>query len=110
MRSSRFAHRQRRFAWILPIPRPAVVPLDILLKLSVHDEGWYVQAPANAALREIVRSFPDVPNVFYSRLRSAIPEARSHAASHIESVARRDCQLELPPGEAFTTPAQYRDY
>jgi hypothetical protein len=69
---------------------PALVPIDILLKLSVHDEDWYVQAPANAALKEMVRLFPDVLDVFYSRLRSAIPEARAHAASHIESVAAEE--------------------
>jgi hypothetical protein len=28
---------------------PDRVPLDFLLKLSVHDEDWYVQAPVNAA-------------------------------------------------------------
>lgn len=72
---------------------PPLVPLDILLKLSVHDEDWYVEAPANAALKEMVRSFPDVLNVFYSRLRSANSEERAHAASHIESVATEEPEL-----------------
>ncbi len=72
---------------------PALVPIDILLKLSVHDEDWYVEAPANAALKEMVRLFPDVLNVFYSRLRSGIPEARAHAASHIRSVATEEPEL-----------------
>ncbi len=72
---------------------PALVPVDILLKLSAHDEDWYVEAPANAALKEMGRLFPDVLNVFYSRLRSAIPEARAHAASHICSIATEEPEL-----------------
>jgi nucleoside phosphorylase len=72
---------------------PALVPLDILLKLSVYDEDWYVEAPANAALKAMVRSLPAVLNVFYSRLRSTVPEERAHAASHIESVATEEPEL-----------------
>src|ERR1700693_4194863 len=37
---------------------PELVPLDILERLSVHDEDWYVQAPANAALKAMIRSIP----------------------------------------------------
>lgn len=72
---------------------PALVPLDILLRLSVHNEDWYVEAPANAALKAMVRSFPEVVNVFYSRLRSSIPEERGHAASHIDSLAEQEPEL-----------------
>ena len=39
---------------------PALVPLDILLKLVVYDEDWYVEAPAAAALKAMARSFPDI--------------------------------------------------
>lgn len=45
---------------------PDRVPLDLLLKLSVHDEDWYVEVPANAALKAMVRSFPAVLKIFFS--------------------------------------------
>jgi len=51
---------------------PALVPLDILLKLGVYDEDWYVEAPAAAALKAMARSFPEVLNVFFMQLRSTV--------------------------------------
>jgi TIR domain len=59
---------------------PDRVPLDLLLTLSVHDEDWYVEAPANAALKAMAHSFPAVLQVFYVRLRSSTSEERLHAA------------------------------
>jgi len=66
---------------------PDRVPLDILLKLSVHDEDWYVEAPANAALKAMARCLPAVLNVYYMRLRSAVAEERAHAAHAIGDIA-----------------------
>lgn len=72
---------------------PTLVPLDILLRLSVYDEDWYVEAPANAALKGMMRLFPSISTVFYSRLHSSIPEERTHAASQINSVAKQEPEL-----------------
>jgi hypothetical protein len=69
---------------------PDRVPLDILLKLSVYDEDWYVQAPANAALKAMARSFPAVLGIFYLRLHSLVGEERAHAAAAIEDVADKE--------------------
>ena len=75
---------------------PDRVPLDILLKLSVYDEDWYVQAPANAALKAMARSFPAVLRVFCVRLHSTVAEERAHAAAAIEDVAQKELGLLEP--------------
>jgi hypothetical protein len=75
---------------------PDRVPLDILLKLSVYDEDWYVQAPANAALKAMARSSPDVLRVFYMRLHSDVEEERAHSAAQIEEVAKEEPGLIEP--------------
>ena len=72
---------------------PALVPLDIRLKLAVYDEDWYVEAPAAAALKAMVRSFPGVLNVFFVQLRSTVAEERARAASHIQDVAEQEPNL-----------------
>lgn len=72
---------------------PALVPLDIAMKLSVHDEDWYVEAPANAALKAMASSFPDVLEVFFRRLHSRSADERAHAAHQIESVSEHDAKL-----------------
>jgi hypothetical protein len=69
---------------------PHLIPLDILLKLSVHDEDWYVEVPANSALKAMASTFPDVLEVFFERLHSKVPEARSQAASALRDVARQE--------------------
>lgn len=43
---------------------PALVPIDIAIKLSVWDEDWYVETPANAALKAMANSFPEVQGFF----------------------------------------------
>jgi nucleoside phosphorylase len=72
---------------------PELVPLDILERLSVHDEDWYVQAPANAALKAMVRAIPATLHIFFSRLRSSDPEEREHAASALADIARKEPEL-----------------
>jgi TIR domain len=76
---------------------PDRVPLDILLKLSRYDEDWYVQAPANAALKAMAKTFPDVLRIFYVRLRSDVEEERAHSAYQIEQVASQELGLIEPP-------------
>ena len=72
---------------------PDKVPLDIVLKLSVHDEDWYVEVPANSALKAMAGAYPDVLEVFFNRRHSKIPEARSHAASALLDIARQEPDL-----------------
>jgi hypothetical protein len=66
---------------------PDRVPVDILLKLSLHDEDWYVQAPANAALKSMASAVPGVLAIFYLRLRSSDAQERAHAAACILDIA-----------------------
>jgi len=72
---------------------PDRVPIDILLNLSVHDEDWYVQAPANAALKSMAGAVPGVLEIFYSRLRSSDAEERAHAAACILDIAENEPNL-----------------
>jgi len=72
---------------------PELVPVDILERLAVHDEDWYVQAPANAALKAMVRAIPATLHIFFSRLRSSDAEEREHAASALADIARKEPEL-----------------
>lgn len=69
---------------------PDRAPIDLLTKLSVYDEDWYVEAPANAALKTLARAVPGVLQIFYSRLRSAKPEERSHSAACLLDIAKKE--------------------
>jgi hypothetical protein len=62
---------------------PACVPVDILIPLSVYSEDWYVQAPANAALKTLTRSMPHILRIFINRLHSRDPLEREHAAGEL---------------------------
>jgi hypothetical protein len=63
------------------------VPLDLVMKLSVYNEEWYVQTPANSALKAMARTVPEVLRIFHLRLRSSNFEASTHSAEAIRSVA-----------------------
>jgi hypothetical protein len=77
---------------------PHQVPIDVLVKLAVHDEDWYVMAPATAALKAMARYRPAVLSIFMSRLRSDARGARSHAAEAIADIARKEPEI-LDPEE-----------
>jgi|SRR5579862_346945 len=66
------------------------VPLDILMKLSTYDEDWYVQAPANAALKTMLSSMPNIYRIFRARLRGSNADEREHAASQLADIARTE--------------------
>lgn len=72
---------------------PDRVPIDILLKLSVHNEDWYVEAPANAALKSMVRAVPGVLQIFYSRLKSSDVDESAHSAACIFNIAVEEPEL-----------------
>ena len=72
---------------------PDRVPVDIVSRLSVHDEDWYVQAPANAALKTLARPMPGVLAIFYSRLRSDDADERSHSAACILDIAQNESDI-----------------
>jgi hypothetical protein len=69
---------------------PDRVPLDIVLKLSVYNEDWYVQTPANAAIKAMARAMPEVLRIFHVRLRSSDLEESIHSAEAIKSVAEKE--------------------
>ena len=72
---------------------PDRVPLDIVVKLSSHDEDWYVETPANSAIKAMARSFPAVLRLFFQRLRSISPDERAHAASAIYDIASEEPEI-----------------
>jgi hypothetical protein len=72
---------------------PDKVPVDLLVKLSAYDEDWYVEAPAKAALKTLVRAMPEVLQIFYSRLRSITAEERAHSSACILDIAKREPHL-----------------
>jgi nucleoside phosphorylase len=72
---------------------PARVPTDIAIRLSKYNEDWYVQAPANAALKTLARSMPNIMRVYFSRLRSDDPWEREHSANALIDVAEHEPEL-----------------
>ena len=72
---------------------PDRVPIDILLNLSRYDENWYVQAPANAALKAIASSQPVVLEIYYQRLLSNVQGERAHAAYSLAGIAQKEAWL-----------------
>jgi hypothetical protein len=72
---------------------PDRVPIDILIKLSVYDEDWYVQAPANAALKTLVGSMPGVLRIFYTRIDSSDTDESAHAAAALRDIAATEPEL-----------------
>jgi|HubBroStandDraft_1064217.scaffolds.fasta_scaffold97539_2 TIR domain len=69
------------------------VPLDVVVKLSSYDEDWYVETPANSALKAMARSFPAVLRVFIQRLRSTSPDEREHAVDEIHDIASKEPEI-----------------
>ena len=69
---------------------PDRAPVDILTKLSVYDEDWYVQAPANAALKAMARALPAVLQIFFMRLHNASAEERAHSAYALLDIAEKE--------------------
>ena len=80
---------------------PDRVPVDLLIKLSVYSEDWYVETPANAALKAMARSMPAVLRIFFARLRSQDAEERVHAARALREIAKREPEI-LDPDELKT--------
>jgi len=93
--------------WNLAEFAPELVPVDLLIKLSVCREDWYVEAAANAALKTMARSMPAVLGVFFMRLHSADADEREHAATHIADVAANEPDL-LDPGRLEIELSQLR--
>jgi len=63
------------------------------LRLSVPNEDWYVEAPAVAALKTLIRSVPAVLRIFFVRLRSQNPDERLRAAQALEDIADKEPEL-----------------
>ncbi len=72
---------------------PDRVPIDVLLRLSRHDEDWYVQAPANAALKTLAHQVPAVMRVFLNRLHSDSRDEREHAASQFFDISTKEPEI-----------------
>jgi hypothetical protein len=77
--------------WALDFPH--LVPIDMLLKLAVPNEDWYVEAPALAALKTLVRALPPVLQIFFSGLRSENPDERIRAAQALAEIAEQEPEL-----------------
>jgi hypothetical protein len=72
---------------------PDRVPIDLLQRLSVYDEDWYVQAPANAALKAVASAIPSGLRIYFLRLHTADPHEREHAATNLYEVASIEPEL-----------------
>lgn len=72
---------------------PDRVPIDVLLRLSHYNEDWYVQAPANAALKTIAHRIPAVLRIFLSRLGSEDRDEREHAASQFLDISNKEPEI-----------------
>jgi hypothetical protein len=72
---------------------PDRVPIDVLLRLSNYNEDWYVQAPANAALKTLAHRIPAVLRIFLNRLGSEDRDEREHAASQLLSISNEEPEI-----------------
>jgi len=72
---------------------PDLVPIDVLTRLAVPDEDWYVEAPATAALKTLVGRQRDVLYVFFQRLHSPAADVREYAASALADIAREEPEI-----------------
>lgn len=72
---------------------PDRVPVDLLTRLSVHSEDWYVESPANAALKAMARHMPAVLRIFFMRLHSTSPDERVHAAHALGDIAKKEPEI-----------------
>lgn len=72
---------------------PDRVPIDVLLRLSYFDEDWYVQAPANAALKTLAQRIPAVLRIFLNRLGSDDRNEREHAASQLLGISIKEPEI-----------------
>jgi len=72
---------------------PDLVPIDILTRLAVPDEDWYVEAPATAALKTLVGRQRDVLYVFFQRLHSPAADVREYAANALADIAREEPEI-----------------
>lgn len=69
---------------------PDRVPVDLVTRLSMYSEDWYVESPANAALKAMARHMPAVLRIFFMRLRSSNPDERVHAAHALRDIAKKE--------------------
>ncbi|WIG58338.1 MAG: hypothetical protein OJF49_001084 [Ktedonobacterales bacterium] len=72
---------------------PDLVPIDVLTRLAVPDEDWYVEAPATAALKTLVGRQRDVLYVFFQRLHSSAADVREYAARALADIAREEPEI-----------------
>jgi len=69
---------------------PDRVPADILYDLSKSNEDWYVQAPANAAIKTLASTRPIVLQIYYQRVLSSDPGDREQAAEMLLDIANNE--------------------
>jgi len=72
---------------------PSQVPVDLVMKLAVYNEDWYVQAPATATLKSLAHLRPSVLRIFYERLASTDPDERAHAARAVADIADKEPEI-----------------
>jgi hypothetical protein len=72
---------------------PALVPVDIVMKLARYDEDWYVMEPATATLKSLCRARRNILGFFYRGLRQSQPQARAHAARALRGIAAREPEI-----------------
>jgi len=72
---------------------PVLVPVDLALKLSHHEEDYYVDMPAKAALKYLCRDRTIILREFYNRLNEEDKWAREHAAEFIYEISLKEPEI-----------------
>jgi hypothetical protein len=72
---------------------PHMVPINLLVKLSRHNEDWYVCTPAIGALKTLARWRPTILRVFLARLTSPNSYSRELAASAIHDISKKEPEV-----------------
>jgi len=72
---------------------PTLVPVDLVLKLAHHEEDYYVDMPAKAALKYLCRDKTIILREFYNRLNEEDPWAREHAAEFIYEISIKEPEI-----------------
>jgi hypothetical protein len=72
---------------------PGHVATDLLFRLAVPDEDWYVDAPATAALLSLAHHQPSVLEFFYLQLTDSDSYTREHGAEALARIAKEEPEI-----------------
>jgi HEAT repeat protein len=80
----------------LALSAPELVPINLLVKLSRHNEDWYVCTPANGALKTLARWRSTILRIFLIRITHENSYARELAANAIYDISEKEPEILKP--------------